>query len=51
MADTAAVLAGLKKKDGVRYPVLVPNLQGLEAAEAANAKDISIFAAASATLP
>lgn len=47
MADTAAVLAGLKKKDGVRYPVLVPNLQGLEAAEAANATDISIFAAAS----
>ena len=47
MADTAAVLAGLKKKDGVRYSVLVPNLQGLEAAEAANAKDISIFAAAS----
>jgi len=47
MAETAAVLAGLKRKDGVRYPVLVPNLQGLEAAEAANAKDISIFAAAS----
>ena len=47
MADTAAVLAGLKRKAGVRYPVLVPNLQGLEAAEAANAKDISIFAAAS----
>ena len=47
MADTAAVLAGLKRKPGVRYPVLVPNLQGLEAAEAAGAKDISIFAAAS----
>jgi len=47
MADTAAVLAGLKRKDGVHYPVLVPNLQGLEAAEAAGAKDISIFAAAS----
>jgi hydroxymethylglutaryl-CoA lyase len=47
MADTAAVLAGLKRKDGVRYPVLVPNLQGLEGAEAAGAKDISIFAAAS----
>ncbi len=47
MADTAAVLAGLKRKEGVRYPVLVPNLQGLEAAEAAQAKDISIFAAAS----
>jgi isopropylmalate/homocitrate/citramalate synthase len=47
MADTGAVLAGLKRKAGVRYPVLVPNLQGLEAAEAAGAKDISIFAAAS----
>jgi isopropylmalate/homocitrate/citramalate synthase len=47
MADTAAVLAVLKKKQGVRYPVLVPNLQGLEAAEAAGAKDISVFAAAS----
>jgi hydroxymethylglutaryl-CoA lyase len=47
MADTAAVLAGIKRKHGVRYPVLVPNLQGLEAAEAAGAKDISIFAAAS----
>jgi len=47
MADTAAVLAGLKRQAGVRYPVLVPNLQGLEAAEAAGAKDISIFAAAS----
>ena len=47
MADTAAVLAGLKRRTGVRYPVLVPNLQGLEAAEAAGAKDISIFAAAS----
>jgi isopropylmalate/homocitrate/citramalate synthase len=47
MADTAAVLAGLKPRTGVRYPVLVPNLQGLEAAEVAGAKDISIFAAAS----
>jgi len=47
MADTAAVLAGLKRKAGVRYPVLVPNLQGLEGAEAAGAKDIAIFAAAS----
>jgi isopropylmalate/homocitrate/citramalate synthase len=47
MADTALVLAGLRRKEGVRYPVLVPNLQGLEAAEAADARDISIFAAAS----
>jgi isopropylmalate/homocitrate/citramalate synthase len=49
MADTAAVLAVLNRKQGVRYPVLVPNLQGLEAAEAAGAKDISVFAAASET--
>jgi isopropylmalate/homocitrate/citramalate synthase len=47
MADTAAVLAGLKPRQGVRYPVLVPNLQGLEGAQAAGAKDIAIFAAAS----
>ena len=47
MADTAAVLAGLKRKAGVRYPVLVPNLQGLEGAEAAGAKDIAIFASSS----
>jgi hydroxymethylglutaryl-CoA lyase len=47
MADTAEVLANLARKPGVRYPVLVPNLQGLEAAEAAGAKDISVFAAAS----
>jgi isopropylmalate/homocitrate/citramalate synthase len=49
MADSAAVLAGLKRKVGVRYPVLVPNLQGLEGAQAAGAKDIAIFAAASET--
>ena len=47
MADTGAVLAKLKRRQGVRYPVLVPNLQGLEAAEAAGAKDIAVFAAAS----
>jgi len=47
MADTAAVLADLDLGGDVRYPVLVPNLQGLDAAEGAGAKDIAIFAAAS----
>jgi len=49
MADSAEVLAGLKRKPGVRYPVLVPNLPGFEAARAAGAEEIAIFAAASET--
>ena len=47
MADTAAVLAGLKRKAGVRYPVLVPNVQGLERALAAGVEEIALFTAAS----
>ena len=49
MADSAEVLAGLTRRPGVRYPVLVPNLQGFEAARAAGAQEIAIFAAASET--
>jgi len=49
MADSADVLAGLKRKSGVRYPVLVPNMRGYEAARAAGAEEIAIFAAASET--
>jgi len=49
MADSAEVLAGIKRKPGVRYPVLVPNMKGLEAARAAGAEEIAIFAAASET--
>jgi hydroxymethylglutaryl-CoA lyase len=49
MADSAEVLAGVKRKQGVRYPVLVPNLRGFEAALAAGAEEIAIFAAASET--
>jgi hydroxymethylglutaryl-CoA lyase len=41
------VLATLKRKPGVSYPVLVPNLKGLDAARAAGVTDIAIFAAAS----
>ncbi|MBV9306320.1 MAG: hydroxymethylglutaryl-CoA lyase [Acidobacteriaceae bacterium] len=47
MADTAAVLSGVKRVTGVEYPVLVPNLKGLEAALAAGAKEIAVFTSAS----
>jgi hydroxymethylglutaryl-CoA lyase len=47
MADSDEVLRRIKRAPGVLYPVLVPNLQGLEAAAAAGATEIAIFAAAS----
>jgi len=47
MADTAAVLARLPARPGVRYPVLVPNMKGLEAALAAGVREIAVFGAAS----
>jgi hydroxymethylglutaryl-CoA lyase len=50
MADNAAVMAGIASLDGVggiSYPVLVPNLQGLEAALAAGAREVAVFGAAS----
>lgn len=47
MANTAAVLAGLTRRPGVSYPVLVPNLRGFEAALAAGVEEIAIFGAAS----
>jgi hydroxymethylglutaryl-CoA lyase len=49
MADSAAVLAGIRRKPGVSYPVLVPNMQGFEAAVAAGVDEIAIFGAASET--
>ncbi len=47
LADAAEVMAGLKRKPGVAYPVLVPNVQGLERAQAAGAREIAVFTAAS----
>ncbi len=47
LADADALLAGLERRPGVRYPVLVPNLRGLERAEAANVDAIAVFTAAS----
>ena len=49
MADTAAVLARIHRAPNASYPVLVPNLRGLEDARAAGAGDIAVFAAASET--
>jgi hydroxymethylglutaryl-CoA lyase len=47
MADHAEVMRGLKRRDGVSYPVLAPNLQGFEAAVAAGATEVAVFASAS----
>lgn len=47
MADAAAVMAGIARREGVGYPVLVPNEKGLEAALAAGATEVAIFGAAS----
>lgn len=47
MADHDRLLRGLKRQSGVAYPVLVPNMQGFEAAVAAGAEEVAVFAAAS----
>ncbi len=47
MADSAAVLAGIARAKGVRYGALTPNMKGYEAAKAAGADEVAIFASAS----
>ena len=47
MADNAEVMAGIQRRDGVDYPVLAPNLKGLEAAIAAGAQEVAVFSAVS----
>ncbi len=47
MADAAEVLAGIHRKPGIAYPVLVPNEQGYERARAAGAQEVAVFTAAS----
>lgn len=49
MADHAQVMRALPHDDGVTYSALVPNLQGLEAALAAGAREVAVFGAASET--
>lgn len=47
MADTEKVFAAIHKKNGVSYPVLVPNEKGMQAAIAAGVAEVAVFAAAS----
>lgn len=47
MADHEAVMRGIKPVPGLVYSVLAPNLKGFEAALAAGAQEIAVFAAAS----
>lgn len=49
MAGSAEVYTGIQPRAGVSYPMLVPNLRGMEGALAAGVKEIAIFAAASET--
>jgi isopropylmalate/homocitrate/citramalate synthase len=49
MSDNAEVFAGIRRRPGVAYPVLVPNMKGFEAARAAGAEEIAVFSAASQT--
>jgi hydroxymethylglutaryl-CoA lyase len=49
MADHAEVMAGIRKRPGVAYPVLVPNMKGFDAAQAAGAEEIAVFGAATET--
>ncbi|KAJ2518463.1 hypothetical protein H4217_003319 [Coemansia sp. RSA 1939] len=47
MGDAKQVMADIDRRPGVSYPVLTPNVKGLEAAIAAGAEEIAIFGAAS----
>ena len=47
MADSAEVLARIRRVPGVSYAALTPNLKGYEGARAARADEVAIFASAS----
>ncbi|MDR9395573.1 MAG: hydroxymethylglutaryl-CoA lyase [Roseovarius sp.] len=47
MAESAAVLAGIRRAPGVRYAALTPNMRGLEGALAARADEVAVFGSAS----
>jgi hydroxymethylglutaryl-CoA lyase len=49
LADAAEVMAGITRRPGVTYAALAPNMKGYEAARAARADEVAIFAAASET--
>ncbi|TXK65691.1 hydroxymethylglutaryl-CoA lyase [Alkalisalibacterium limincola] len=47
LADAAEVYAGIDKREGVAYPVLVPNIKGYERAREVGVTEIAVFGAAS----
>ena len=47
LADADLLMKQLRRRPGVRYPVLVPNATGLERAVAAGADEIAVFVSAS----
>ena len=47
LADAAEVYAGIDRRAGIAYPVLVPNETGYERARAAGVEEIAVFTAAS----
>ncbi|MBT8434117.1 MAG: hydroxymethylglutaryl-CoA lyase [Gammaproteobacteria bacterium] len=49
MATSAEVFKRINKRNGISYPVLVPNLKGLELAHAAGVREVALFAAATET--
>jgi hydroxymethylglutaryl-CoA lyase len=49
LADAEGVLGGLDRRPGLRYPVLVPTLTGLQRALGCGAAEIAVFASASET--
>ena len=49
MATSGEVYRQISKREGVSYPMLVPNLKGLELAHEAGVREIALFAAATET--
>jgi hydroxymethylglutaryl-CoA lyase len=49
MATSSDVFTQIDKRNGVSYPMLVPNLKGLELAHAAGVQEIALFAATTET--
>ncbi len=47
LADAGEVMGAIRRAPGVRYMALAPNLKGYEAARAANADIVAVFASAS----
>src|SRR5205085_11278386 len=47
LADAAEVFSAIEKRPGVRYPVLVPNLRGMERALSVGVREVAVFTAAS----